>query len=264
MVTSDGQRMSELSDRCGYCKTQLHGKYCHHCGVYNPQQRLNLRSIGADLYQRVLQFEASVFKTSWHLLKSPSKVLLAFFAGQRRHYTHPFSYMLLIGTLAVLLASIAGESFWLEFKQMMAAYPGKQLTGDTLQRYLDFYVTLYKLLPYWTFLSTLPMAALSWLIQRQRGYHLAELWIACLYAAAFATLLGMPLFVLCDVLEWSLTVKMSLENALLMLMQVWFLVCLIGWRQIIWLLLAAIASYAVLATFQNLLAHLYAVAPTFW
>lgn len=252
---------------CGYCQSELLGKYCHQCGVYTPTGPLTLRQIATDFYERVIQFELSFFRSCALLLWRPQQVIQAFLHGTRRTYTHPFTLLLLLGAATILFTNVLQPDFWQAFRQMMTATTPVQLSSAEAKRYVDFYYRLYNLLPYWMLLFTLPSALICRLLlpalaQRQHTVprYFAEYYIILLYAVCQALLLNLIWSLLSHVFGWSVMTQTSGTNALLLLCQLYCLLRVCGWRR--WTipvsLFALLSSYISIGLLQPLLAAWYA------
>lgn len=265
--TSEAETQTQTESialRCGYCQASLRGKYCHDCGVHTPRGRLTLPGMASDFLERVLQIESSVLRTTLHLLIRPRQVMQAFINGQRRYYTHPFTYMLLVGALMLLLLNLVyGDSFWQPFRQAMLRQAGDELSALQKQRYADFHALIYGFMPYWLMLFTLPQAALMRVLFWRRADTVANYWVLLLYASALSTLLGFLLSSLLQLAKLSMPLQMILLNLLVLLSQMYFMLLWLRFSlsALLRVLLATIVIFALMGTLQHGAASLYASWP---
>lgn len=248
------------SNQCSYCHTPLVGQYCHQCGLLKPQLPLRMSSLWHDFYERVIQFETSFFRSCFWLLFNPTRIIRPFLQGVRRTYTHPFTLLLLLGTLNVLASSGLQPDFLAQFKTMMAGLAPSELNTAQQQRFLDFYLRLFNLLPYWMLLFTLPTALLLRLFRYRATLHSAEYWMLCLYGTCQALLLDLLWLMYCRWQALDAATQNNGTNLLLLFGQFSCLLVGMGWRG--WRIPAAILaitfSYAAMGLMQYQIALLYA------
>ncbi|TXI94779.1 MAG: DUF3667 domain-containing protein, partial [Burkholderiaceae bacterium] len=189
--------MFRVQGQCGYCGSKLLGKYCHQCGVHTPQAQLTMRGILADFWERVVQIESSVVRTAFHLLFQPKTVVDSFIAGIRRRYTHPFTFLLLVSTVSILLANLIGDEFWNQYRATMIRYAASGLAPAQQKTFADFYAFLLSMLPYWMLFFTLPLAYILKICFPRRRTTIAEFWVVSLYAVSIAIMLDLFWSVLC-------------------------------------------------------------------
>lgn len=249
---------------CGYCEAPLRGRYRHVCGTLTPQQPLSFRTIRADLAERIIQIERGLVRTTMDLLIRPTRVMDAFMAGRRRHYTHPFSYLLLVGAVVLMLLNlIDGDAFWNDFAEMVRPQAPTRFSDDQKARFVSFHSNLYSGLPYWLMLFTLPLAALNRLLFWRRSESVAMHWVVALYAVAIVSLCCTVLMAILRPLGVPLPALMLWMNLALLIVQVSYLS---RWLRLSWYLvpvvaMAAIIAYGFMGTIQHLLAIAWAVAP---
>ncbi len=219
-----------------------------------------MRGLFGDFYERVVQLELSLFRTTWHLFSRPQQVIRAFNAGKRRFYTHPFTYLILVSTVSLLLANLIGDNFWNEYRRTMMNYSGHNLDLVKRKHFADFYVLLLSLLPYWMLVFTLPLALLMKLFFPKRGFTTAEYWIVCLYGVAFAILIDVLWSLCCYLFKLPFATQSLVTNFLLISFQVLFLSLWLGknWWSFVRILVGCLISYALIGTMQNLMALAYA------
>lgn len=105
----------------------------------------------------------------------PLVTVQAYLNGQGRTLSHPFAFLVIAATLSVLIVNLFGDSFWLEFRKTVATGAEQWLNLQQIQRFQDFWVTLFGVLPYWMLLYSLPIALLLRLFFLRRDHTLAEI-----------------------------------------------------------------------------------------
>ncbi len=240
----------------------MHGRYCHDCGKSQIRLPLTLSGLCRDAWERILQWESSLLRTIALLLWRPSRVLSAFFAGQRLHFTHPFTLLLISATLSLLASNSYGEIFWQEFRAQMIQYAGPAKSARYQTAFADFYLWLMSALPYWLLLFSLPIGAIVRVAFPRRRITIAEAWVVSLYANAIAILLDIVMTFLLRQFDVSMSIQMSATNALLLVFNVWYFSAWLGWQW--WTLLRVvfmvIFAYLLVGILQSIAASLWAVS----
>lgn len=88
---------------CRNCMAAMATRFCAACGQ-EKTRRLNLLSVGGEVWQNFRLFEFSVVKAAWRLLNTPGLVARAYVLGARKQHVHPLKLLLVaIGLLLLVL-----------------------------------------------------------------------------------------------------------------------------------------------------------------
>ena len=251
------------SEPCANCGVARVGHYCHHCGQRHVAGQLSLKTLGHDLVEKVAQIESGWWHTMRDLIIRPRTMLLSYFAGRRKHFAHPFAFLLLSATVYFLITSLFDEAVWQEFHRFLSTDAARSMSDVQRNRYIDFYRSLRSSLPYLMLIATLPVAALVRLCLAQSRHTVAELWLVSLFAVSLALALISGLALVFKLFAVpTLGLSMS-TNFVLLISQVYLLCRFIGggWRTWLRILLAAGAAFIGMIWLQSEIAVRYAVWP---
>lgn len=89
---------------CKNCSNEYQEHYCNYCGQSAKQNsRLSTKETFQELVKTVSIFDKILLSTFKNLLFYPEKVGMAYIEGQRKKFTKPTQYLVLILTLIALL-----------------------------------------------------------------------------------------------------------------------------------------------------------------
>lgn len=176
-----------------------------------------------DLIGRIVDLEQGLLRTFWGLLVRPQATVQAYLSGQRRTLSHPFAFLLIATTLSVLSINLFGAAFWVEFRKTVAIDAERWLNPAQIERFQDFWVMLFGILPYWMLLYSLPIALLLRLFFLRRDYTLAEIWVAVMYAIGLAIAVDVPTTAVLAFSGISMSIQMNTTQGLIILAQLWVL-----------------------------------------
>lgn len=75
---------------CLNCHSELHGKYCAHCGQKASTKRIKFKYFLTDILGRVIQLERGMLFTIKEILLRPGKSALDYISGKRIAYVNIF------------------------------------------------------------------------------------------------------------------------------------------------------------------------------
>ena len=83
---------------CPHCGRVLTGPFCSHCGEHLPTP-LKLAELAPGVFEQLLQFEYPLARTLKLLFSRPAELVRRYWAGDRKHFTHPFKLCFWAATL---------------------------------------------------------------------------------------------------------------------------------------------------------------------
>jgi len=98
--------LSEASEPCLNCGTQLTGSYCGNCGQEAKEFRRPFFRLSSEAVQSLLELDGRAFRTLFCLLSKPAYLCQEYFSGRRASYTPPLRLFLVISVTFFLLVSI--------------------------------------------------------------------------------------------------------------------------------------------------------------
>lgn len=159
---------------CRNCGADLSTPFCAQCGQKRAQ-RLSLRDVGDETWQRLRVFERSALKTAAALVLTPGVVAREFVSGMRARHVHPLK--LLLAVVALLLLVLARNAYFTHFDAGSDA---------ELQRM----ATLVQGYGNWSFsLGLLAIWAASLATWWRRGYNPTEHLVLAVYCQCVILLL---------------------------------------------------------------------------
>ncbi len=173
----------DAAPHCANCDAILHGQFCAQCGQKRRTQRTDFAVLWHDAADKLMDLESGFSLTLRLLLRDPKRLMLDYFNGKQRCYTHPLTLLIALATLSFISTALFGDVFWQQLKSVMSTNNARHFTPEQLDRYIAAFVTLNSLIPYWVLAFTLPTAALTRLLFGNR-FNIAEYWLMIVYAVA--------------------------------------------------------------------------------
>lgn len=96
---------------CINCGAQTQGKFCHECGQSLQVKRITLRSMLAELKDKVFGLDSRFVRTLAHGFTKPGVVARCYIEGNRKRYLGPLAYFLLMTTIYLLYINYASIDF---------------------------------------------------------------------------------------------------------------------------------------------------------
>jgi hypothetical protein len=147
-------------------------------------ERITVRRVLNEVFQKVTQLDFKVFRTIGQLCTRPGQMVRSYVQEKRERYSNPFAFAFATVTLYIALNS---------------------LIASEMERFFDPLTSYRAFWPYAMFLLMVPAVALQKLLFRKSGYNFAETYTFALFMAGqlalFHTLL-LPLELLPDVGWW--------------------------------------------------------------
>ncbi len=123
---------------CENCGQPVTETYCGHCGQKRMPERLSFGFLWHELFHFFTHIEKGFFHTTWQMVRSPGRMVMAYIGGRRKQYQSPVSYFLIWTTILILtlyaISSLFGPNTAIDYKEYFG--PGKS-TAYTL-RHLGF------------------------------------------------------------------------------------------------------------------------------
>lgn len=90
---------------CPSCRTDAIGAFCHACGARTATSRLTLRALAAELVAQFVELDHGLLHTLVTLIKRPGAMIRGYFAGQRRGFTAPLTFIALSVAFSLLMSN---------------------------------------------------------------------------------------------------------------------------------------------------------------
>ncbi len=102
MKDSD-QLASARHTQCLQCGCIVHSRFCPDCGQRADVGPLRLGGVLSEAFVSVIDLELPILRTTKGLLRAPGRTAANWLDGQRKGYTNPVKYCVIIGILLTLL-----------------------------------------------------------------------------------------------------------------------------------------------------------------
>ena len=170
---------------CKNCDTALRTDfaYCPGCGGKVIEKRLTFNSLWADIYERFLNIDSTIFRTIRDMTLRPQQVILAYVAGARRRYMNPLNYfglsLFLSGFLFYCLKKFGRQEIDFDVFGLGVQNEASAKIVDAAMEYSSFIYMLY-----------IPVIALAgYLTINSRNFNLPEYLVASVYTLSHLSLL---------------------------------------------------------------------------
>lgn len=107
---------------CKSCSNTIQAidKYCNQCGGKVVDKRLSFRGTWEEFIGPFFSWDNNFWKTLYHLMVSPEKVMNAYVSGARKKYFQPFSFLIVYATIALFFYKLFPIDVFSEFSKEMA------------------------------------------------------------------------------------------------------------------------------------------------
>lgn len=158
------------AQECKNCNSLFEGKFCPQCGQAAGTHRINALYFLHDIPHSVLHVDKGFPYTFYQLVKRPAKALDEYLAGRRVSYDRPFSYVLVMSAISVLIVSRIRN-----YMQELQQHAGRPLhPASFLSHYQAVFIFLM-----------IPLAGtITWLVFRKNKYNFWEHILINTYLAA--------------------------------------------------------------------------------
>ena len=130
---------------CKNCGNPFEGNYCNSCGQTAKTQRLNWHFIIDNIEHDVLHFDHGIIYTIRQIFIRPGETIKKFIAGQRKKYTHPLTYLVVISVVYYI------------FRSLLVPHENAVDTSDVDKTIADFIYNYYSKI---VMVIIIPLAAL--------------------------------------------------------------------------------------------------------
>ena len=145
---------------CKNCNSLFEGKYCPQCGQAASTRRINALYFLHDIPHSILHVDKGFPYTFYQLVKRPAGALNEYLAGRRVSYDRPFSYVIIMSAISVLIVSRIRN-----YIENLQQHAGAQLHPAS---FLSHYQAVF------IFLMIPLAAAITWLVFRKGKYNFWE------------------------------------------------------------------------------------------
>lgn len=155
---------------CKNCNSLFEGKFCPQCGQAASIHRINALYFLHDIPHSVLHVDKGFPYTFYQLIKRPAGALNEYLAGRRVSYDRPFSYVLIMSAISVLIVSRIRS-----YIENLQQHTGAQLHPAS---FLSHYQAVF------IFLMIPLTGVITWLVFRKSKYNFWEHILINTYLAA--------------------------------------------------------------------------------
>lgn len=92
--------------QCLNCGASYHGAYCPHCGQSHEVSRITLGKVITSFVTNIVGLQANLPRTLLDLFYRPGYLVRDYLAGKRQAYSNPWSTLLLLATIYILIDQI--------------------------------------------------------------------------------------------------------------------------------------------------------------
>ena len=89
--------------QCLNCDFVAVGSFCPHCGQAKTVGPLRVREILGGALTSIVALESPILRTTWGLLRAPGRTASDWIGGQRKRYTNPVQYYVILGVIFTML-----------------------------------------------------------------------------------------------------------------------------------------------------------------
>ncbi|NJB72564.1 hypothetical protein GGR42_003055 [Saonia flava] len=165
---------------CKNCNDNLRTDYsfCPSCGAKVIRNRLTVRNLWHDIFERYFNLDNTFINTFLHLFTKPEVVIDGYISGIRRKYLNPTSYLAIAITLSGFLVFLLTKN--IDQIDMDVFNNGVNATQGS-KKIMDFTMDYQALL----FILYIPMMAIAgWLVFENKKYNFAERSVVFMYTLA--------------------------------------------------------------------------------
>ncbi len=205
--------------KCNNCLNSYEGNFCNICGQGAIEnQRLSTKEIFAHLLQRNLYFDRKLIYTFKDLFLRPEEVGLSFIRGQRKKYTKPIRYLIVVLAIYAILNYFFGASVVMEkIVHFELPFLTQELNHSLGIWNYRFYAE-YQM--YSGILQVLVLTAFLPFVFRKFDYNFMELLAANLYYFSTAILIVYVLMTICSSL-FGYTLSLLVVNVVFLAYSFW-------------------------------------------
>lgn len=215
---------------CKNCGNQFTDRFCNHCGQTADTQRIDFKFILIELKKTFIQFNVGFFYTVKELFLNPGSFIKYYLEGKRIKYAKPFSFLLIVCGLNVLLYHYLDVNI---IREEIEGF-NKNSTNDFI---LEHYMQIQ--------LAILPVyAVVSILFFKQKVYNFFEFIVIHTYLAGQRILLNLLVIPLEAYFSDSVKIVLRISMVVTYVLMIWAYINLFKEQSKIKVLLKTIAIQA--------------------
>jgi len=223
-----------MQHTCKNCDNQFEGNFCNQCGQEAGVQKINLRFIGYDLQQGLLNFDSGMLYTIKELFTRPGYSIREFIEGKRVHHFKPVSLVVILATVYAFIHHYFGMHLFTDLSSNQ-----DDIAHGAMLIY-DFFEDQYSL---FILLSIPFLAVCTFVLFRSRGYSFAENLVIITFVSAQRLVVSLVMFPLLYIFEGDYPGKTAISTLISVGLYCWVFVQLF-WQMKKWkVILLALASY---------------------
>ena len=178
--------------KCLNCGTCFRGKYCPWCGQQASTGRLNWRTLIDQVTYSITNIESGIGRTMKDLFSRPGHMMRDFIAGKRVIYFKPFSMLVVLGGIYVILSTFLKHTLGIDGAGVTVEI-GDDIAQELFEDRSGFTSAIFLMLEnafsnpvFWSLLM-IPFFALTtrWVFRKEgaRNYNYVEFLYVCAYMA---------------------------------------------------------------------------------
>lgn len=161
--------------------------FCPECGAKVIRNRLTLKNLAVDIFQRFFDIDNTFLRTFRHLSVRPDLVIDSYVKGIRRKYLNPVGYFGIALTLSGLLLFLMRKLFT---DQIDYDVMDQGVNPEVMNKVMNVLFDLNTLI----FIFYVPIFAIAaWLTFNKKGYNLTEYSIFYMYILAHWSIVSFPI-----------------------------------------------------------------------
>ncbi len=161
-------------------------KFCPECGGKVIHNRLTLKNLFEDIFQRFFDIDNTFLRTFRHLFAKPDLVIDSYVQGVRKRYINPLAYFGIALTLSGLMLFVM-KRFYMD--QLDYDVYDQGVNTEVMDEVMNVLFDLNTLL----FVIYVPIFAIAgWLTFNKKNYNLTEFSVFAIYVLAHWSILSFP------------------------------------------------------------------------
>ncbi len=172
---------------CENCKTPLDDtiNFCNHCGAKVIRNRLTLKVLLSDFYERFLNYDNKFLQTFLTLFSKPEQVIVGYINGTRKKYVDAISYFAIAITFAGLQVFLLRKFFPNSISLSGFTQDGTEAFSKTMLTTIQEYISF-------VMIFSIPVYALMAKIvfYNKKKYNYTELVVFFMYTVSQLTITG--------------------------------------------------------------------------
>ncbi|MGC6429430.1 MAG: DUF3667 domain-containing protein [Jejuia sp.] len=166
---------------CKNCGISLRTDYCFcpDCGAKVIRNRLSIKGLLYDFFERYFNLDNTFFKTIGHMVVKPQEVCSGYIGGLRKKYLNPVSMLAIALTVSGFTIFLMKKIAWEDIDFSKISYAQKSSDGLGTEKIMSASME-YSSLLYFLYIPVIAIG--SYLVFNKKNYNLAEHIVTSIYA----------------------------------------------------------------------------------